>query len=74
MEKKYDARFKIVFDTIFAQIYSGEYFLLESKKKNNSQKKIYPARPVEPGSPREIYICNSEAYFTGGSFRVFNRG
>jgi hypothetical protein len=21
--------------------------------------------PVEPGSPREIYICNSEVYFTG---------
>jgi len=21
--------------------------------------------PVEPGSPREIYFCNSEAYFTG---------
>jgi len=26
---------------------------------------VYPARPVEPGSPREIYICNSRAYFTG---------
>jgi hypothetical protein len=42
LEKKYDARCKIGFDTIFSRIYSGEYIPLESKKKNNSQKKVTP--------------------------------
>jgi len=32
---------------------------------STEKKKIYPARPVEPGSPREIFISNSGAYFTG---------
>jgi len=31
---------------------------------STEKRKIYPARPVEPGLPCEIYLCNSEAYFT----------